>query len=175
MSSASISTSVDGDGPSREEDFMNTFHVALYVSDLDAAIARYSKLFGQEPAKVRHDYAKFEIADPPVILSLNTGGEPGTVSHLGIRYPGTGDVASEMARSKREGLDMLEQQGTTCCYAKADKFWVRDADGMPWEMYTLLADAEAETAADPTLRRFLAQESSPSGSCCSCRSSRVSG
>jgi catechol 2,3-dioxygenase-like lactoylglutathione lyase family enzyme len=141
----------------------NTFHVALYVSDLEAAIAKYRKVLGREPAKVRHDYAKFEIADPPVILSLNTGGEPGTVSHLGIRYPSTGDVASEMARTKREGVDLLEQKGTTCCYAKADKFWVRDADGMPWEMYTLLEDAQAETAADATLRRFLDQESGPAG------------
>ena len=135
----------------------NTFHVALYVRDLDAAIARYRKLLGQEPAKVRRDYAKFEITDPPVILSLNAGGVPGTVSHLGIRYPGTGDVASEMVRVKQEQVDLLEQKGTTCCYAKADKFWVRDADGMPWEMYTLLADAEAETAADQTLRTFLGQ------------------
>jgi catechol 2,3-dioxygenase-like lactoylglutathione lyase family enzyme len=145
----------------------NTFHVALYVKDLDAAIARYRKLFGQEPAKVRHDYAKFEIADPPVILSLNTGGKPGTVSHLGIRYPGTGDVASEMVRVKGEQVDLLQQEGTTCCYAKADKFWVRDADGMPWEMYTLLEDAEAQTAADQTLRTFLQQETaSPAGTCC---------
>jgi len=109
----------------------NTFHVALYVSDLDAAIERYRKVLGQEPAKVRHDYAKFEIADPPVILSLNVGGEAGKVSHLGIRYPGTGEVATEMVRTKREGVELLEQKGTTCCYAKADKFWVRDADGMP--------------------------------------------
>ena len=145
----------------------NTFHVALYVRDLDAAIARYRKLFGQEPAKVRHDYAKFEISDPPVILSLNTGGEPGTVSHLGIRYPSTGDVASEMVRVKQDQVELLEQKGTTCCYAKADKFWVRDADGMPWEMYTLIEDAEAETAADPSLRRFLEQDrTSPSGACC---------
>jgi catechol 2,3-dioxygenase-like lactoylglutathione lyase family enzyme len=144
----------------KEDDPMahNTFHVALYVHDLDAAIARYTKLLGQEPAKVRNDYAKFEIADPPVILSLNTGGEPGTVSHLGIRYPSTGDVASEMARVKHGDVDLLEQKGTTCCYAKADKFWVRDADGLPWEMYTLIADAEAETAADVTLRRFLEQD-----------------
>jgi catechol 2,3-dioxygenase-like lactoylglutathione lyase family enzyme len=137
----------------------NTFHVALYVQDLDAAIARYTKVLGQEPAKVRPGYAKFEIADPPVILSLNLGGEPGKVSHLGIRYPGTGDVASELARAKREGIELLEQKGTTCCYAKADKFWVRDADGMPWEMYTLLEDVEAETAADSQLRSFLDQES----------------
>src|SRR5262245_28289475 len=130
----------------------NTFHVALYVEDLDAAVARYRKLLGQEPAKVRHDYAKFELVDPPVILSLNTGGQPGMVSHLGIRYPDTADVASELVRAKQEQLDLLEQKGTTCCYAKADKFWVRDADGLPWEMYTLLADADAETAADAHLR-----------------------
>jgi len=145
----------------------NTFHVALYVKDLDAAIARYTKVLGQEPVKVRHDYAKFEIADPPVILSLNVGGEPGQVSHLGIRYPGTGDVASELARAKREGVELLEQKGTTCCYAKADKFWVRDADGMPWEMYTLLEDAEAETASDQQLRRFLDQQTTATrGGCC---------
>jgi len=138
----------------------NTFHVALYVKDLDAAIARYTKVLGLEPAKVRHDYAKFEIADPPVILSLNVGGDPGQVSHLGIRYPGTGDIASELARAKREGIELLEQKGTTCCYAKADKFWVRDADGMPWEMYTLLEDAESETASDLQLRRFLDQQAS---------------
>ena len=144
----------------------NTFHVALYVRDLDAAIARYRKVLGQEPAKVRPDYAKFEIADPPVILSLNTGGAPGTVSHLGIRYPGTGDVASSMVRVKQEGVDLLEQKGTTCCYAKADKYWVADDDGIRWEMYTLLEDAEAETASDPQLRRFHDQQSANGGGCC---------
>jgi catechol 2,3-dioxygenase-like lactoylglutathione lyase family enzyme len=149
----------------KEDDPMahNTFHVALYVQDLEAAIARYRKVLGQEPAKVRQDYAKFEIGDPPVILSLNTGGVPGTVSHLGIRYPSTGDVASEMARVKHQEVELLEQKGTTCCYAKADKFWVRDADGMPWEMYTLIQDAEAETAADQTLRRFLDQDAAAAG------------
>src|SRR3990172_8517701 len=98
MNDANISTSVNEGG-----DPMNTFHVAMYVKDLDAAIARYTKLFGQKPAKVRHDYAKFEIADPPVIFSLNAGGVPGTVSHLGIRYASTGDVASEQVRVKNEG------------------------------------------------------------------------
>jgi catechol 2,3-dioxygenase-like lactoylglutathione lyase family enzyme len=139
----------------------NTFHVAVYVQSIPEAVEQYRKLLGIEPAKVRHDSAKFELADPPVIFSLNTGGVPGTVSHLGIRYPGTGEVASEMVRVAHEEVELLEQKGTTCCYAKADKFWVRDADGMPWEMYTLLEDAEAETAADASLRNFLEQESRP--------------
>ena len=137
----------------------NTFHVSLYVDDIDASVERYRKILGLEPAKVRHDYAKFEIADPPVILSLAKGGTPGTLSHLGIRYPGTADVASESIRAKNEGLDLLRQQNATCCYAKADKFWLQDDDGVRWEMYTLLEDVEAQTAADPELRAFLGQVS----------------
>ena len=69
----------------------NTFHVAVYVRSIPEAVEQYRKLLGIEPAKVRHDYAKFELADPPVIFSLNVGGEPGTLSHLGIRYPETGE------------------------------------------------------------------------------------
>lgn len=137
----------------------NTFHVALYVDSIDAAVAQYRKLLGIEPAKVRADYAKFELQDPPVILSLNAGGEPGKLSHLGIRYGSTGEVASEMARVKQADVPLFQQEGTTCCYAKADKFWVRDQDGVPWEMYTLLEDVDAETAADPALRTFLGQAS----------------
>ena len=146
----------------------NTFHVAVYVRSIPEAVEQYRKLLGIEPAKVKNDYAKFELADPPVIFSLNIGGEPGTLSHLGIRYASTGEVASEMARTKHAEVPLLEQAGTTCCYAKADKYWVRDADGIPWEMYTLLADAEAETAADATLRTFLSQGATqaPAGQCC---------
>jgi catechol 2,3-dioxygenase-like lactoylglutathione lyase family enzyme len=149
----------------------NTFHVSIYVRSIPEAVEQYRKLLGIEPAKVRHDYAKFEIADPPVILALNAGGEPGKLSHLGIRYPGSGEVASEMVRVKQKGVPLFEQPGTTCCYAKADKFWVRDDDGIAWEMYTLLADVDAETAADPSLRAFLGQQTeagsaAASGECC---------
>lgn len=147
----------------------NTFHVSMYVKDIPTAVEHYKKIFGLEPAKVKADYAKFEIANPPVIFSLTLGGEPGKVSHLGVRYPGTGEVATEMARVKNQDISMLEQKETTCCYAKADKFWVRDTEGMPWEFYTLLEDVEAETAADPRLREFFAQgkgaEIDPAGCC----------
>jgi len=153
----------------------NTFHVALSVKDLPTAIEQYRKILGMEPAKVKPDYAKFEIADPPVILSLNLGGEPGTVSHLGIRYPGTGEVATELVRTKAQGVAVREQPGTTCCYAKADKFWVHDADGLGWEMYTLLEDAEVHTiastpeqtcCAQTTTQQTAAQSQAPASSCC---------
>jgi catechol 2,3-dioxygenase-like lactoylglutathione lyase family enzyme len=137
----------------------NTFHVAIYVQDIPAAVEQYRRLLGAEPAKVRHDYAKFELADPPVIFSLNVGGEPGTLSHLGIRYADPADVASEKARAEQSDVPLFNQGTTTCCYAKADKFWAKDADGVAWEMYTLLEDVEAETAADRSLRAFLGQNS----------------
>jgi hypothetical protein len=63
-----------------------------------------------------------------------------------------------MVRVKQNEVPLFEQEGTTCCYAKADKFWVMDADGIPWEMYTLLEDVDAETASDQQLRRFLGQQ-----------------
>lgn len=141
----------------------NTFHVSVYVTSIPEAVEQYRKILGIEPAKVRADYAKFELSDPPVIFSLNTGGEPGRVSHLGIRYPDAGSVASELVRARNNALDPFQQEGTTCCYAKADKFWVRDTDGVPWEMYTLLEDVEAETAADSQLRNWLGQERTAGG------------
>lgn len=135
----------------------NTFHVSLYVKSIPEAVERYRKILRQEPAKVRHDYAKFEIADPPVILSLNVGGEPGTLSHLGVRYPERNQVVAGIAHAKQDELEVLRQDGASCCYAKADKFWLRDEDGVRWEMYALLADVEAPTAADESLREFLGQ------------------
>jgi catechol 2,3-dioxygenase-like lactoylglutathione lyase family enzyme len=142
----------------KEAAMANTFHVAVYVQSIPEAVEQYRKVLGIEPAKVRHDYAKFELTDPPVIFSLNVGGEPGTLSHLGIRYAGTGEVASEMVRVKQAAVPLFQQQGTTCCYAKADKFWIKDVDGIPWEMYALLEDVQAETASDRELRSFLGQQ-----------------
>ncbi len=140
----------------------NTFHVSLNVKSIPEAVERYRKILGAEPAKLRDDYAKFELADPPLILSLNLGGAPGSVGHLGIRYPQSATVAEGLQRAEGDALEPFRQEGVTCCYAKADKYWVRDADGMAWEMYTLLEDAEAEPAPDPGLSKFLAE----SRGCC---------
>ena len=142
----------------------NTFHVSLNVKSIPEAVERYRKILGAEPAKLKSDYAKFELSDPPLILSLNLGGMPGTVGHLGIRYAASDDVASELKRAESEALEPYRQEGVTCCYAKADKFWVRDSDGMAWEMYKFLADAEAEPAPDAGLSEFMSASSS--GGCC---------
>lgn len=127
----------------------NAFHVSLNVRSIPEAVDRYRKILGAEPAKLRADYAKFELADPPLVLSLNLGGTPGTVGHLGIRRQDSGAVAAELKRAAADALEPFSQEGVTCCYAKADKFWVRDADGIAWEMYAFLADADPEPAPAP--------------------------
>ena len=124
---------------------MSRVQLALNVSNIDQAVEFYRKLFGAEPAKRRPGYANFAIADPPLKLVLIEGaGEPGTLNHLGVEVGSTGEVATEGVRLKREGFDLFQQDGVTCCYALQDKFWVTGPDRAAWEFYTVLADAPVE-------------------------------
>src|SRR6266481_8573064 len=121
---------------------MSRVQLALNVSNIDQAVDFYRRLFGAEPAKRRPGYANFAIADPPLKLVLIEGvGEPGTLNHLGVEVTSSGEVATEAARLRREGFELLHEDGVTCCYALQDKFWVTGADNRAWEIYTVLADA----------------------------------
>jgi catechol 2,3-dioxygenase-like lactoylglutathione lyase family enzyme len=130
---------------------VSRLQLALNVSDLDEAIAFYSKLFRSEPAKVRPGYANFAIAEPPLKLVLieqadaRGEGVGNALNHLGVEVGSTDEVAEATARLQGEGLDTTVQEGTTCCYAVQDKVWVSDPDGASWEVYTVLADAPVET------------------------------
>ena len=119
----------------------NTFHLSLDVPDLDRAVAFYEELFGQQPAKRKPGYAKFELTDPPVALALQQAGRP-ALSHLGIRVDTTGEVEGASARLKQSGLVTLDERDTSCCYARQDKVWVADPAGNRWEVYTLLDDVD---------------------------------
>ena len=130
---------------------MSRVQLALNVSDLDEAIAFYSKLFDTSPAKVRPGYANFAVADPPLKLvlmehpELRGSGVVGALNHLGVEVAGPSDVAEASGRLARTGLTTEDQQQTECCYAIQDKVWVEDPDGAPWEVYTVLADAPVES------------------------------
>jgi catechol 2,3-dioxygenase-like lactoylglutathione lyase family enzyme len=117
--------------------------LALNVANIDAAVEFYSKLFGAEPAKRRPGYANFAIAEPPLKLVLiESHATPGTLNHLGVEVASTDEVASAQARLAESGLATATEDNVTCCYAVQDKVWVDDPDGAPWEIYTVLADAE---------------------------------
>ena len=123
---------------------MSRVQLALNVSDLDEAITFYSTLFSTAPAKVRPGYANFAIEEPPLKLVLIEGvGDPGTINHLGVEVATTVEVQAATAHLSDQGCATSVEEGTTCCYAVQDKVWVDGPDGARWEVYTVLADADA--------------------------------
>src|SRR5919107_4131684 len=129
---------------------MSRIQLALNVDDVEAATAFYAKLFGTEPAKTRPGYANFAIADPPLKLVLmENPGEGGSLNHLGVEVQDVEEVDAEQIRLAEAGLASIDERGTTCCYAKQDKFWVEGApNGEQWEVYTVLADSQTFSAED---------------------------
>jgi catechol 2,3-dioxygenase-like lactoylglutathione lyase family enzyme len=124
---------------------MARVQLALNVSDLDAAVAFYSRLFATPPAKVRPGYANFAIAEPPLKLVLIEGhGVPGSLNHLGVEVETADHVAAAQQRLAAEGMATATENDVSCCYARQDKVWVDGPDAEPWEIYTVLADAEME-------------------------------
>ena len=145
---------------------MSRVQLALNVSDLDAAIDFYSRLFGTAPAKVRPGYANFAIADPPLKLVLIEGpaAAGGTLNHLGVEVESPDKVHQEIARLSGEGMLAEEQIGTTCCYATQDKVWVTGPAGESWEVYTVLSDSETFGTSPDLLAAETAD--APSARCC---------
>lgn len=126
---------------------MSRVQLALNVSDLDAAVEFYSKLFATEPAKRRPGYANFAISEPPLKLVLMEDsdlrglGVTGALNHLGVEVDTSAEVSAASSRLVSTGLETVDQEGVTCCHAVQDKVWVQDPDGAPWEVYTVVADA----------------------------------
>lgn len=120
-------------------------HISLYVSSLDKSLAFYSDFLGHKPTKVKPKYAKFNLEDPQLVLSLveNPDFAHSGFGHLGIVVESTEAVNHWMEQAQSRGVEIaLVEQGTLCCYAKQDKFWVKDPDGFQWEVYTFHEDSE---------------------------------
>jgi catechol 2,3-dioxygenase-like lactoylglutathione lyase family enzyme len=134
-----------------QEVIMSRVQLALNVSDIDEAVEFYSKLFGSEPAKRQPGYANFAITDPPLKLVLmedpnaRGNGVSGALNHLGVEVESPDEVSAATGRLSDTGLETTVEEQTICCFAVQDKVWVADPDGAPWEVYTVLADAPAET------------------------------
>ena len=123
---------------------MSRVQLALNVSDLDEAVEFYSKLFATEPAKLRPGYANFAVVDPPLKLVLieDATQAPGSLNHLGVEVATTDEVTAAQARLAAEDLATATEEQVSCCFAVQDKVWVDGPGGEPWEIYTVLSDAE---------------------------------
>jgi len=129
---------------------VSRIQLALNVNNLDESVAFYSKLFSTEPAKLKPGYANFAVAQPPLkLILIENPGEGGSLNHLGVEVADTDTVDAEETRLAAEGFTSIEERGTTCCYAKQDKFWIdRTPNGERWEIYTVLSDSETFGSSD---------------------------
>ncbi len=142
---------------------MNRFHVHLNVADLDASIRFYSQLFGAEPSVSKSDYAKWMVDDPRINFAISQRGEHIGVNHLGLQVDS--DEELEALRGQAEAADLsASAQSGTCCYARSNKYWYTDPQGVAWETYHTLAQVEffgSDNAAS-----IPAIESKSQSSCC---------
>lgn len=122
------------------------FHFSLNVTDMERSIAFYRILFGTEPAKRYHDYAKFELTQPPLVFSLvpNPPGAGGTLSHFGFPVSHSAEVDAIGGRLAAAGLITSCQKDTVCGYARQDKVWVADPDQNYWEIYVIHEDVNPD-------------------------------
>jgi catechol 2,3-dioxygenase-like lactoylglutathione lyase family enzyme len=117
-------------------------HLALNVRNVEQSIDFYRRMLGIEPSKVRTGYAKFNVENPPLNLTLNQAAfqERGALSHLGLQLASTDDVLAMRQKWADAGLVTRDEMQTSCCYAVQDKTWVRDPDGNEWEAFVVLED-----------------------------------
>ena len=118
---------------------MKRFHVHLHVDDLARSIGFYSKLFAAEPTRVEADYAKWMLDDPAVNFAISTRGTQAGIDHLGIQTDDPAELAALKARAEAADMALLDEGETTCCYARSEKHWVTDPQGIAWEHFHTLA------------------------------------
>jgi catechol 2,3-dioxygenase-like lactoylglutathione lyase family enzyme len=118
-------------------------HVSLNVTNIDASVDFYERAFGVKATKRRPGYAKFDLEEPSLNLTMQEAPRTGiNASHFGVQVASSEDVASAWARFKSAGLPTKTEESTECCYALQDKVWVEDPDGNAWEVFVVKGEAE---------------------------------
>lgn len=126
---------------------MKRLHVHLAVNDLPRSVSFYSTLFAAEPVVLKADYAKWMLDDPRVNFAISTGNHPGTgIQHLGMQAESPAELREVYGRLTSAGRPVLEEGQTTCCYARSEKSWIADPDGVVWEAF--LTNGEATIYGD---------------------------
>jgi catechol 2,3-dioxygenase-like lactoylglutathione lyase family enzyme len=136
---------------------MSRLHVHIAVDDLDQNIRFYSAMFGAEPAVVKSDYAKWDLADPAVNFAISSRARNAGLDHVGIQADSAEELAALQARLDAAGVAGREQSGAACCYARSDKYWSLDPQGIAWEAFHTLDSI-------PTFNE--SEEETPAQGCC---------
>jgi catechol 2,3-dioxygenase-like lactoylglutathione lyase family enzyme len=155
---------------------MKRLHVSVAVSDIAKSVDFYSTLFAAEPSVRKTDYAKWMLEDPRVNFSISSRGMTKGVDHLGIQVDDDAELAAVAGRLAKAGRSIFEQKATTCCYARSNKAWVHDPEGVAWETFHTFGDStvygedrdnEGATGVGSDACCALAPETATASSCCS--------
>lgn len=119
---------------------MKRFHVHLHVDDLQASIAFYSKLFSSQPARIETDYAKWMLEDPRVNFAISTRGSKPGLDHLGFQVDSSEELTEMKAAAESAEMTTIDEGETTCCYARSEKHWITDPQGIAWEHFHTLGN-----------------------------------
>jgi catechol 2,3-dioxygenase-like lactoylglutathione lyase family enzyme len=143
---------------------MKRLHIHVGVADLDSSIGFYSTLFAARPSVVKADYAKWMLEDPRVNFAISAGGRSARgIEHLGIQVESQEELAEVYGRLKTADRPVLEEGATTCCYAKSEKSWISDPDGIVWEAF--LTNGEATVYGDSPALSALSENAADSACC----------
>ena len=143
---------------------MKRLHVHVGVTDLDQSIQFYSTLFAAEPTVIKEDYAKWMLDDPRVNFAISSGQHAAKgIEHLGIQAESNDELADVYGRLQAADRPVLEEGATTCCYAKSEKSWIADPDGVVWEAFH--TNGEATVYGDSASLSALSANASES-TCC---------
>lgn len=120
---------------------MSRFHIHIAVDDLAQSVKFYAAVFGREPSIVKADYAKWALDDPHLNFAISTRGKRKGLDHVGLQAANDAELQAMRQRLEQAGIHGLAQEGTTCCYANSDKYWVQDPTGIAWETFHTLSSA----------------------------------
>jgi hypothetical protein len=139
---------------------MKRFHVHVGVDDLEKSMKFYSSMFGASPSVVKGDYAKWMLEDPALNFAISTRAGATGVDHLGLQTDDSTELAAMKARAESADLGVRDDGVTTCCYARSDKHWITDPQGIAWEHFHSLGDIPVFREAAP------ATASAEASACC---------
>lgn len=147
---------------------MKRFHIHVAVKNLEESTRFYSALFGAEPVKTKPDYAKWMLDDPRVNFAISTRSGKTGIDHLGIQVDDGMELDTLRSQLSRANLSTHSDGETTCCYAKSEKSWVQDPNGIAWEAYRTMEDAQmfSASAGESKQSSCCAPKSKSAGSCC---------
>ena len=147
---------------------MKRFHVHMNVDDLARSITFYSKLFDAEPARVEVDYAKWMLEKPRVNFAISTRGAKPGLDHLGFQVDDSSELAEIKEHAESAEMALLDEGTTTCCYARSEKHWITDPQGIAWEHFHTLGDIPVFNEVKPVVAGACGASASPraESACC---------